>query len=110
MEFLFKNPFIFTEKLSHTNIFKSLHFIKAIYFLKKEDLNIFDRYTHGVRLTNGHATYILHNEEVEYTRPTLFNTYIESLQSHQQLKIFFLFGSIFLQFVQIFHLLHFGEY
>lgn len=65
-----------TEKLSRTNIVKSLHFIKAIYFLKKEDLNIFDSYTHGIMLTNGHATYILHNEEIECTRPTLFNTHI----------------------------------
>lgn len=74
VEFLFKNYFIFTEKLSRTNIFKSLHFFKAIYFLKKEDLNISDKYTHGVTLTNSHATDILHHEEIEYTRPTLFNT------------------------------------
>lgn len=83
VQFLLKNSFIFTEKLSHTNIFKSLHFFKAIYFLKKEDLNIFDKYTHGVTLTNSHATYILHNEEIEYTRPTLFNIYIENIQSCQ---------------------------
>lgn len=110
MQFLLKNSFIFTEKLSHTNSFKSLHFFKAIYFLKKEDLNIFDKYTHGVTLTNSHATYILHNEEIEYTRPTLFNIYIENIQSRRWLKKFFLFGSIFLQFVQIFHLMCFGEY
>lgn len=35
VEFLFKNSFISTEKPNHTNIFKSLHFFKAIYFLKK---------------------------------------------------------------------------
>lgn len=83
MQFFCLKILLYSEKLSHTNIFKSLHFFKAIYFLKKEDLNIFDKYTHGVTLTNSHATYILHNEEIEYTRPTLFNIYIENIQSRQ---------------------------
>lgn len=83
VQFLLKNSLYLQRNWAIQIFFKSLHFFKAIYFLKKEDLNIFDKYTHGVTLTNSHATYILHNEEIEYTRPTLFNIYIENIQSRQ---------------------------
>lgn len=78
-------------------VFKRVHSFKAIYFLKNmtQQEYLFDRYTHDVILTNCHATYILSNEEIDYTWPPLFNMYTENLQCSQYFKKFPLFGSIF---------------